>query len=31
MAVALGGLTAFAALKAWRLVRDPTVQFQNIR
>jgi Flp pilus assembly protein TadD/ferredoxin len=31
MAVALGGITAFLALKLWRLIRQPTVRVQNLK
>ena len=30
MSIALGGLTAFAALKLWKLARRPTVRVQNL-
>lgn len=30
MAIALGALTAFATLKLWQLVRQPTVRVQNL-
>lgn len=29
--VALGGITAYATLKLWRLLRDPTVRVQNLK
>ncbi|NOT00080.1 MAG: tetratricopeptide repeat protein [Phycisphaerales bacterium] len=31
MSVALGVMTAFAALQLWRLFREPTVRIQNLR
>ena len=30
MAVGLGGISAFVALKLWQLLRDPTVKLQNL-